>query len=182
MANVLNKQKMKVIMLVALCSIMMAETPTLGVQARESVGTMNSKFEMDAARAIAEIDDIGIEEIAEASELKSPLIRKAATYRNKIYSYKRGGFAAWCKDYISYRYNGNNVAENSKWQESGYIFPNMIRKKGISNYANGKGYKDYRGIKTYKVGTPSPWGDVSLAQFDRSDYYRVKSNGVGYRK
>lgn len=107
---------------------------------------------------------------------------RAAAYKNKTYSYKRGGFAAWCKDFISYKYNGTTVAENSKWQEAGYIFPNIIKKKGISNYANGSGYKDYRGTKTYKIGSPTPWGDVSFAQFDRSDYYRIKSNGSGYLK
>lgn len=183
MLSVLSRQKMKMMALLLFCSFtFLVITPTLNVYAEENTKLVNSQFDVDVAQAIAEIDSVGIEKVAEERSLKNPLLRKVATYRNKTYSYKRGGFAAWCKDYISYRYNGNIVSENSKWQESGYLFPNMVRKKGIANYANGRGYKDYRGTKTYKVGMPSPWGDVSLAQFDRSDYYRVKANGTGYRK
>ncbi|WP_232057801.1 lacticin RM [Listeria sp. PSOL-1] len=143
-----------------------------------------TNFDIDATQAISEIDSVGVEEeITEDAETGSnSVMLRAAAYKNKTYSYKRGGFAAWCKDFISYKYNGTRVAENSKWQEAGYIFPNIIKKKGISNYANGSGYKDYRGTKTYKIGSPTPWGDISVAQFDRSDYYRVKSNGSGYLK
>ncbi|EAC8844344.1 lacticin RM [Listeria monocytogenes] len=133
-------------------------------------------------QAISQIDSVGVEEVIESSDDSGVRLLKAAAYKNKTYSYKRGGVAAWCKDYISFKYNGSTVKENSKWQEAGFIFPNIIRKKGITNYQNGSGYKDYRGAKVYRVGVPSPWGDATLTEQSRSDYYRLKSNGSAYKK
>ncbi|WP_221640823.1 lacticin RM [Listeria newyorkensis] len=176
----LSQKRVKMIALAFSCTIAFTMVaPALNVNAEESLNDLES---LTTAQAISEIDNVGIEEVTGEEPQNTKMLLKAAAYKNKTYSYKRGGFAAWCKDYINYKYNGTTVAENNKWQEAGYIFPNMIGKKGITNYANGAGYKDYRGTKTYKIGTPSPWGDVAFAQFDRSDYYRVKSNGTGYLK
>ncbi|PZG33982.1 lacticin RM [Listeria ivanovii] len=137
---------------------------------------------ISAEEAISQIDTVGVEENIETDRAMGVNLLRAAAYKNKTYSYKRGGVAAWCKDYISFKYNGSTVKENSKWQEAGYIFPNIIRKKGITNYQNGSGYKDYRGAKTYKIGVPSPWGDATITEQSRSDYYRLKSNGSAYKK
>ncbi|EUJ35934.1 putative lacticin RM [Listeria weihenstephanensis FSL R9-0317] len=170
------------------CSFLLTVVaPALNVNAEENVSDLNAVTEVeqlnvDASQAISEIDNVGVEEVTDDNVQATPSLLRASAFKNKTYSYKRGGFAAYCKDFINYRYNGTTVAENSKWQEAQYIFPNIIRKAGITNYANGTGYKDYRGTKTYKIGSPSPWGDVSFAEFDRSDYYRVKSNGSGYLK
>ncbi|MBC2103671.1 lacticin RM [Listeria booriae] len=187
MLKPINKKKAKTLVLALSFSLAFTVVgPALTANAENTLSNLESsatgQFDVSASQAVSEIDSVGVEDVTEENGQTTPRLLKAAAFKNKVYSYKRGGFAAWCKDYVSYRYNGTSVAENNTWQEAGYIFPNIIKKKGIVNYANGSSYKDYRGTKTYKIGTPTPWGDVAFAQFDRSDYYRVKSNGTGYLK
>ncbi|MBC1402456.1 lacticin RM [Listeria booriae] len=190
MLKVLSKKKVKMLAIAMSCSFAFTvASPSLNAYAEENLEDVmlsveTNQFEVDASQAISEIDSVGIEEVVseDAPNTSNVQLLKAAAYKNKTYSYKRGGFAAWCRDNISYRYNGTTVAENSKWQEAGYLFPNIISKKGIKLVATGTGYRDYRGTKTYKIGTPSPWGDVAFSAFDKTDQYRVKSNGSGYLK
>ncbi|MBC1631677.1 lacticin RM [Listeria welshimeri] len=163
--------------LFVLCLSLLLVTPSF-VKASDDVGQVNVSPE----QAIAQIDSVGVEEVIESSDDSGVRLLKAAAYKNKTYSYKRGGAVAWCKDYISFKYNGSTVKENSKWQESGFVFPNIVRKNGISNYQNGSGYKDYRGSKIYKIGAPTPWGDAKITEQARSDYYRLKSSGSAYKK
>lgn len=143
---------------------------------------IENQSKISTKEAISEIDSVGIEISEEENNEPNVRLLRAAAYKNKTFSYKRGGVAAWCKDFISFKYNGSTVKENAKWQEAGWLFPNVIRKKGIVNYQNGNTYKDYVGTKTYKIGTPTPWGDISVASFDRSDYYRIQANGKAYKK
>ncbi|EUJ44596.1 hypothetical protein [Listeria riparia] len=190
MLKALSKKKVRMLAVAMSCSFAFTvASPALNVYAEESLEDVTSsvetnQFDVDASQAISEIDSVGVEKVVSEDAPSTSNIRllKAAAYKNKTYSYKRGGFAAWCRDNISYRYNGTTVAENSKWQETGYLFPNIISKKGIKLIATGTGYRDYRGTKTYKIGTPSPWGDVAFSAFDKTDQYRVKSNGSGYLK
>ncbi|MBC6309009.1 lacticin RM [Listeria sp. FSL L7-1582] len=161
---------MKMLAVAMSCSFAFAVvSPALNVNAEENLEDVMSsveinQFDVDASQAISEIDSVGVEEIVseDAPTTSNVQLLKAAAYKNKTYSYKRGGFAAWCRDNISYKYNGVTVSENSKWQEAGYIFPNIISKKGIKIVATGTGYRDYRGTKTYKIGNTKSVGRFCL--------------------
>ncbi|PZF90506.1 lacticin RM [Listeria ivanovii] len=169
-------KKYEVVSIVLLLSLFLAIPNTI------KASEVNNPVDISPEQAIAQIDSVGVEEVTEFNNETGVRLVRAAAYKNKTFSYKRGGPAAWCKDFISFKYNGSTVKENNKWQESGYIFPNLIKKRGISNYQNGTGYKDYRGTKTYKIGLPSKLGDLAIGSTDRSDYYRLKSNGSAYKK
>ncbi|WP_088011281.1 hypothetical protein [Gottfriedia acidiceleris] len=105
----------------------------------------------------------------------NPLTR--ATTGKRTVMYKRGGTFAWSKDYINFTFNGSKVTSSSGWQEVGWVFPNLVKAKGMKVYYKSASVHEWKGKKTISIGSVSPWGDVSLFSKDVTDYYAVYKDG-----
>lgn len=92
-------------------------------------------------------------------------------------TFKRGSALMWSKDIISFNYSGGRVTSSSGRQEAGWIFPNIVRKNGITRYSTSSSTHKWRGEKTIGAGVVSPWGDVTIYNYDFTDYYGVHGNG-----
>lgn len=100
-----------------------------------------------------------------------------ATYRTRWY-FERGSALAWSKDYLEWTYNGSYVSNPDAWQECGFIFPNIVRTKGISQTGLSSSSKyEYKATKTIGAGVVSPWGDVTVYETDHTDYITGDKNG-----
>lgn len=95
----------------------------------------------------------------------------------KTVSFNRGSALMWSKDIISFNYSGGGVTSSSGRQEVGWVFPNIVRKKGISRYSTTNSTHKWRGQKTIGAGTVTPWGDIKIYNYDYTDHYGVHSNG-----
>ncbi|MGN9864848.1 hypothetical protein [Bacillus swezeyi] len=98
-------------------------------------------------------------------------------FSGKRLTIKRGSFLAWSKDYIDWYYNGKKVSKSSGSQDVGYIFPNVVRAKGIKRYYKSSGLHKWRAKKTHSIGTVTPWGDVELASTTFTDRRWVNKKG-----
>lgn len=98
-------------------------------------------------------------------------------YAGKRLTIKRGSFLAWSKDYIDWYYNGKKVSKSSGSQDVGYVFPNVVRAKGIKRYYKSSGLHKWRAKKTLSFGTVTPWGDVELASSTFTDRRWVNKKG-----
>ena len=58
-----------------------------------------------------------------------------------------------------------------------WIFPNIVRKNGITRYSTSSSTHKWRGEKTIGAGVVSPWGDVTIYNYDFTDYYGIHGNG-----
>ena len=75
---------------------------------------------------------------------------------------------------------GTKILNSYAWQETGYIFPNIVRAKGIVKiYATSTVHK-YRASKTIGAGTVTPWGDVNIYYWDVTDYANIYPCGYAY--
>lgn len=106
------------------------------------------------------------------------LFSTSAFAATKRISYYRGSVLAWSRDHVEWEYNGSKVLGSSGWQETGWIFPNIVRKKGISRYSTSNTQHNWKATKTISAGVPTPWGDVTLVSKDYTDYIYVRYNGT----
>lgn len=104
-------------------------------------------------------------------------LKSRATTKKRTVMYKRGGTFAWSKDYINFSYNGSNVTSSSGWQEVGWVFPNLVKAKGMKAYYKSASVHEWKGHKTISLGSASPWGDVTVFSQDVTDYYAVYKDG-----
>ncbi|MEE6453291.1 hypothetical protein RAH41_22345 [Gottfriedia acidiceleris] len=100
-----------------------------------------------------------------------------ATTKKRTVMYKRGGTYAWSKDYINFSYNGSKVTSSSGWQEVGWVFPNIVKAKGMKAYYKSTSVHEWKGHKTISIGSATPWGDVTVFSQDVTDYYSVYKDG-----
>jgi hypothetical protein len=97
------------------------------------------------------------------------------TYRG---SFHRGTVLMWSEDFVSWTTNGSSISASSAWQDGGYIFPNIINLSGIKKYLTGSSSVTYRAKKTLGAGVVTPWGDVSVYNYDYTDYLQANANGT----
>lgn len=108
---------------------------------------------------------------------ESTSLLRATAYRTRWYL-ERGSVLAWSKDYLEWTYNGSSVSNGDAWQESGYIFPNIVRTNGIVQTGATTSTKyEYRASKTIGAGVVTPWGDVTVYESDITDYLTGDKNG-----
>lgn len=112
----------------------------------------------------------------EQSETKDP--KASSTYYR--WSYYRGSFLAWTKDYVGWNVSNNKITSSSGWQEGGWIFPNKVKLKGISKIKSQSNYQQYRAQKSIGAGTITKWGHVDLYEIDVTDYLNINSAGKMY--
>jgi hypothetical protein len=98
----------------------------------------------------------------------------AASKRAEVY---RGSWLAWSRDYVEWYYNGSTVSSSSAWQDSGWVFPNIVRENGIHRYYKGSTLHKWRAEKSIAAGVPTPWADVTLYTTDVTDYIYVRGSG-----
>ncbi|MEK4223105.1 hypothetical protein N1I86_14290 [Bacillus sp. FSL W8-0116] len=130
---------------------------------------------VDKAKVL-EAADQGRVEVSTAPSKKGEFQTMATKYSKRI-TYSRGSVLAWSKDYVEWFYNGSSISSSSGWQDSGWIFPNLVRVKGITKYYSSSPLHKYRAKKTISAGTVTPWGDVTLYSKDYTDYISVRGNG-----
>lgn len=116
--------------------------------------------------------------------INSFLNEKEQTQNNKMRagyraSFKRGSALMWSRDNIDFNASGGTISSSSLWQESGYIFPNIVRVNGGTRYSVSSTLHKWRATKTMGAGVVTPWGDVTVYNNDVTDYYGVTGKGTG---
>lgn len=109
--------------------------------------------------------------------------RSLSTYKysgggNTVQLY-RGSGLAWSRDNVYFSYDGSKVTYSTGWQETGWVFPNIVRAISIERYNNRTDVHSYRATKTIGAGTPTPWGDAKVYESTFTDYIHVYGSG-GY--
>ncbi|NEB38400.1 hypothetical protein [Streptomyces sp. SID14515] len=122
---------------------------------------------------IAEAADVSGEE-AEAGVMA----RAAAKTKYRKAQYKRGSSLMWTRDTVYFGYNGKKVTSSKGWQESGHIFPNIAKNKGIKRYHNTAATHKWRAKDTIGAGVPTPWGDVKAYSQDYTHYFSGSKSGA----
>lgn len=126
---------------------------------------------------LKEVDDNYLSEEFTENKMNSVISTNGSYVPSKTFYFKRGSALMWSKDYVNFSYTGSSVTRSNGWQETGFIFPNIIRKAGISRY-NTTSYTHYwKGTKTIGAGVPTPRGDVKAYDWDITDYFRAYGSG-----
>lgn len=97
------------------------------------------------------------------------------TYRGSLY---RGSALMWSRDNIQWTISGGKVTGSTAWQESGYIFPNIVRTTGIKKHCSTSSSVTYRATKTIGAGIVTPWGDVTVYEQRFADFLKGNKNGT----
>lgn len=92
-------------------------------------------------------------------------------------SFYRGTFMMWSRDNINFNISGGRVTSSSGFQEAGWIFPNIVRTRGIVRTSTAATTHLWRGTKTIGAGSVTPWGDIVIYNHDYTNYYGVHGNG-----
>lgn len=101
-----------------------------------------------------------------------------ASAGTKRATYYRGSALMWTRDNVDFSYKGSKVTSSSGYQQSGWIFPNISRNKGITRYVNTSGCHKWRALNTIGAGVPTPWGDVTVYNSDYVHKLVVNGNGT----
>ncbi|PZT55337.1 hypothetical protein [Paenibacillus silvae] len=102
----------------------------------------------------------------------------AATNKAYTVKYTRGSFLAWSDAVVDWTSNGDQITSSSGSQDAGYVFPNIVRKGGITKQSSSAAsYHIYLSKTTIGAGVVSPWGDVTVYESDFSDYIKVNKDG-----
>ncbi|HHK5554391.1 hypothetical protein COL11_26885 [Bacillus anthracis] len=133
----------------------------------------------EQSSVIEEASQSHTEEVYGDTPQLDPKLQRAASSTKRVQHY-RGGKLAWSKDFVEFTYGGGVVSKSTGWQEAGWIFPNIVRKNGITRYHTSKPVDRFRASKTIGAGTVTPWGDVTLYNQDFTDYIHVHGNGSYY--
>ncbi len=92
-------------------------------------------------------------------------------------TYYRGSFLMWTRDSVDFGYYNGRITYSSGYQQSGWIFPNISRNKGITQYYT-TGYEHkYRAVNVIGAGVPTPWGDVKI--YEQTFVHRLNVRGNG---
>ncbi|WPP34974.1 hypothetical protein [Bacillus sonorensis] len=127
----------------------------------------------DEQKALLEAKTEYVQSLPEQMNIKSGF----TAYSGKRLTVKRGSFLAWSKDYIDWYYNGKKISSSSGSQDVGFIFPNIVKAKGIKRYYKSSGLHKWRAKKTHSIGTVTPWGDVVLTSITYTDRKWVNKKG-----
>ncbi|EPH98366.1 hypothetical protein D920_01634 [Enterococcus faecalis 13-SD-W-01] len=92
-------------------------------------------------------------------------------------SFYRGSVFMWSRDNINFNISGGRVTSSSGFQETGWIFPNIVRARGLTRMSTTANTHRWRGSKTIGAGSVTPWGDVTIFNVDFNDQYGVHGNG-----
>ncbi|MFC0523444.1 hypothetical protein ACFFGV_07585 [Pontibacillus salicampi] len=107
--------------------------------------------------------------------------QKAASTSSNRFTLKRGSALAWSEAVVTWNYNGYGVAASDGSQDSGFIFPNIVREEGITKLGTSTYTRhEYRSETTIGAGTVTPWGDVTVYETGYTDYLNVKGDGTAY--
>jgi hypothetical protein len=102
----------------------------------------------------------------------------AAASSSRRASYYRGSFLMWTRDNVDFGYDWNSVTWTSAFQQSGSVFPNVARNKGITKYYNTVRNDRFRAANTIGAGIVTPWGDVTVYTSDFIHRLSVNYNGA----
>ncbi|KMM58590.1 hypothetical protein ACH95_13265 [Bacillus glycinifermentans] len=141
--------------------------PSSFAAASESVQLTNEQ------KALLEAKTEYVRSLPEQMNIQSGL----SAYSGKRLTIKRGSFLAWSKDYIEWYYNGKKISSSNGSQDVGYVFPNIVKAKGINRYYKSSGLHKWRAKKTHSIGTVTPWGDVVLTSTSFTDRRWVNKKG-----
>lgn len=136
---------------------------------------MNNNLTPEQQEVVKSINQATSEEVSSSIPQG---VQLAAPKGDKRISRHRGTKLAWSQDFVEFYYSNNVVTKSIGWQEAGWIWPNLVKKKGIKRYYTSKPVDKFRGEKTIGAGTVTPWGDVTLFNTDVTDYFTVRSNGT----
>lgn len=90
----------------------------------------------------------------------------------------RGSFLMWSEDTVEWTYDGSSVLQSEGNQDVGFIFPNIVRAKGITKMStSSSSMHKYKAKKTIGAGAITPWGDVTVYNVDFTDYIKVYGSG-----
>lgn len=84
----------------------------------------------------------------------------------------------WTRDIVDFTYNNSKVTTSSGDQESGWIFPNIARNKGIKKIISVNAKHQYRAKDVIGAGIPTPWGDLNVYEKTYTHYLTVEKNGA----
>lgn len=100
-----------------------------------------------------------------------------ASARTATVTFGRGSFLMWANDYVRFSYDGTRILGSQAWQECGWIYPNKAWVNGISKVQYSTNVHKYRGKKTFGAVVPTPWGETTIYNTNRTDEYKVFANG-----
>ncbi|MEJ8548198.1 hypothetical protein [Brevibacillus borstelensis] len=91
----------------------------------------------------------------------------------------RGSFLAWSDAIVNWESNGKKITKSEASQASGWVFPNIVKEKGITkqNVMSSDTSHVYLSKTSIGAGIVTPWGDVEIYETDFSDYIRVNHDG-----
>lgn len=92
-------------------------------------------------------------------------------------TYYRGSSLMWTRDNVDFFYSNGRVTSSSGYQQSGWIFPNISRNRGITRYSNTTSRHSYRATNEIGAGSPTPWGDIKV--YSSTFVHRLIVNGNG---
>lgn len=137
-----------------------------------------SASELD--KSSGDLSSIQAEQIIDDFNNNKTVEESSVARAGKRVTFKRGGALAWSKDVIDWNYSNGSVTSSSAYQDSGFIFPNVVRTKGITKYSSNSSTHYYRGRKMIGAGVVTPWGDVVVHEQDITDHFRVTGSGNSY--
>lgn len=106
----------------------------------------------------------------------SSLAAAASPYSVKL---SRGSFLAWSDAVVDWTANATQITSSSGSQDSGFVFPNTVKKGGITKQtSSAASYHIYLSKTTIGAGVVTPWGDVNVYESDFSDYIKVFKDGT----
>lgn len=168
-----SKKFPRVASLALALGLLLTTTPTFA--AEEEKGLTSEQVEVIEAFNKVELSPVIKKDIHEDTSLKSSEITPFAVYSVTT---QRGGALAWGKAIVDWTANSTQITSSSAYQDSGFIFPNIVRKGGITKQtSSAASYHIYLSKFTIGAGTVTPWGDVTVYESDTSDYIKVYKDG-----
>ncbi len=161
------KKKLSIIL-----TLIMVLTMGITVSAAEDSSLLNNELTSEQ-RAVIEAFENNV--VSDVDVVGGRLAKAAATgYRGSLY---RGSVLAWSEDFIEWISNGSSITSSTGWQDSGFIFPNIVREGGISKHSSSSSSVTYRAEKTIGAGVVTPWGDVTVYNSDFTDFLKGTASG-----
>lgn len=111
------------------------------------------------------------------SLLISTSMAQAATKRMSLY---RGSALMWSKTTIDFSYASNKITNSATDQSCGWIFPNIVRKDGVTKYVYSTSHHRLTSKYIYGAGVPTPWGDVKVYESVMKDIGHIYGSGSCY--
>lgn len=142
-----------------------------------SPAQLEARTDLSASQQAA-IDSFVAGSTVSAGAVKPSSNAVALTTASRRASYYRGSFLMWTRDNVDFGFDWTRVNWTSPYQQSGSVFPNVARNKGISKYYDTVRNDRFRAANTIGAGVVTPWGDVTVYTSDFIHRLSVNHDGA----